>query len=386
MKKKIILLALLTITLFLTPQPVNAMDSVTAIEAPIPLCLPNVFREVPENCQPSGPSEYFSRMTESGITFPIPRLPSRPLDAGWSELPFYYAKGADNSIPVYSSIQDAISKTNARYQIDRGFVYVSYIDLATSGQGKYYMIDQGVYVRGGDTAGRVTPSDFVGLHFAGTPKRQFGWVLIAIESQVKPGLFDPQYTGRTLYRYDLIQVFDMLEVDGVNWYLIGPDEWIESRYTSLVYPTDSPPGDVNNGRWIEINLHEQTLSVYENNHLIFATLVSTGIDSWWTRPGLFQITEKLESTSMSGAFEADRSDYYYLEDVPWTMYFDEKRALHGTYWHNNFGYQRSHGCANLSSGDSNWLYQWSQVGDYVYVWDASGRTPTDPSLYTAGGA
>ena len=89
---------------------------------------------------------------------------------------------------------------------------------------------------------------------------------------------------------------------------------------------------------------------------------------------------------MSGAFEADKSDYYLFDGVPWTMYFDQARALHGAYWRANFGYSETHGCVNLSLGDANWLYQWAEVGDWVYVWDPSGLTPTDPELYTAGGA
>ena len=66
------------------------------------------------------------------------------------------------------------------------------------------------------------------------------------------------------------------------------------------------------------------------------------------------------------------------------MYFDEDRALHGAYWHNQFGQQLSHGCVNLSLGDSHWLYNWANDGDTVYVYDPSGRTPEDPSLYGAG--
>ena len=154
----------------------------------------------------------------------------------------------------------------------------------------------------------------------------------------------------------------------------------------VVYPNNTPPAGVTTRRWIEINLYEQTLAVYENNQLRYAALTSTGQAGWWTRPGLFQIYEKDESTSMRGAFEADFSDYYFLEDVPWTMYFDELRALHGAYWHKDFGQPRSHGCANLAPGDAYWLYNWAQLGDYVYVWDPSGATPTDPSLYTEGGA
>ena len=184
----------------------------------------------------------------------------------------------------------------------------------------------------------------------------------------------------------MIQVYQEIEHSGLTWLMIGPDEWVEKTNTALVYPADKAPEGVSNGRWIEVNLMEQTISAYQDGRLVFASLTSTGIPGWWTRPGLFQITEKLDSTPMSGAFEADRSDYYYIEDVPWTMYFDEARALHGAYWHNYFGYEQSHGCVNLSPGDSHWLYLWASVGDYVYVWDPSGKTPTDPSLYTAGGA
>ena len=77
-------------------------------------------------------------------------------------------------------------------------------------------------------------------------------------------------------------------------------------------------------------------------------------------------------------------DFYYLEDVPWTMYYDEARALHGAYWHNFFGYPQSHGCVNLSDGDAHWLYNWASVGDFVYVFDPSGKTPTDSSLFGTG--
>jgi lipoprotein-anchoring transpeptidase ErfK/SrfK len=89
---------------------------------------------------------------------------------------------------------------------------------------------------------------------------------------------------------------------------------------------------------------------------------------------------------MSGSFEVDRSDYYYLDDVPWAVYYDEARAIHGTYWHTYFGYPQSHGCVNLTIGDAKVVYDWVNVGDWVYVWDPSGATPTDPEFYTTGGA
>jgi lipoprotein-anchoring transpeptidase ErfK/SrfK len=144
--------------------------------------------------------------------------------------------------------------------------------------------------------------------------------------------------------------------------------------------TTAPPG-VTGNRWIEVNLAEQTVTVYDNNRLIFATMASTGVDHFWTRPGLFQIQKKLEETTMANSVQ---DDFYYLEDVPWTMYFDEGRALHGAYWHNRFGYRFSHGCVNLSPGDAHWLFNWAHEGEYVYVYDPSGQTPTDPALFGTG--
>jgi lipoprotein-anchoring transpeptidase ErfK/SrfK len=144
------------------------------------------------------------------------------------------------------------------------------------------------------------------------------------------------------------------------------------------------PAGVTGNRWIEVNLEQQTLSVYDNNRLVFATMTSTGVASFWTRPGLFQIYEKKPTETMSGSTEADRSDYYYLQDVPWTMYFDEQRALHGAYWHNMFGYTMSHGCVNLSVGDAHWLYDWAKLKDFVYVYDPSGMTPVNSASFGAG--
>jgi lipoprotein-anchoring transpeptidase ErfK/SrfK len=148
----------------------------------------------------------------------------------------------------------------------------------------------------------------------------------------------------------------------------------------------TPPEGVTNNRWIEVNLYEQTLAAYENNQLVFATMIATGLDPFFTKPGLFQIQRKLDTERMTGAFEADRSDYYYLDKVPWTMYFDGARALHAAYWRTMFGFPQSHGCVNLSPGDAHFLFDWANEGDWVYVWDPSGQTPTDPSKYGEGGA
>ena len=108
-----------------------------------------------------------------------------------------------------------------------------------------------------------------------------------------------------------------------DWYLIGPGEWVEGRKVARVTINTTPPEGSNTSRWIEVDLAEQTLMVYDNYQLVFATVVATGLEPFWTRPGLFQIQVKKETETMRNS---DPSDFYYLENVPWTMYFDGARA------------------------------------------------------------
>jgi hypothetical protein len=229
-----------------------------------------------------------------------------------------------------------------------------------------------------------------GLSFNHTPSNDFGWVLTywasgEIRSKGTPGNQIGDFSEHVLNLYDIVQIYDEKSVDGENWYLIGPDEWAPAKYIARVNVNTSPPNGVDGDRWMEINLAEQTLMVYDHAELVFATIIASGFDPFWTRPGLFQIYEKIETTPMRGAFEADLSDAYYLEDVPWTMYFDDARALHGAYWRAKMGFEQSHGCVNLTIGDAHWIYDWAELGDWVYVWDPSGETPTDPELYGPGG-
>jgi len=58
---------------------------------------------------------------------------------------------------------------------------------------------------------------------------------------------------------------------------------------------------------------------------------------------------------------------YDLANVPWTMFFYAGYAIHGTYWHNNFGHPMSHGCVNMTTTEAKWLYEWAPKGTLVVV-------------------
>jgi lipoprotein-anchoring transpeptidase ErfK/SrfK len=138
--------------------------------------------------------------------------------------------------------------------------------------------------------------------------------------------------------------------------------------TYTLTPTDTPtyePVDterpiVGEGRWIDVDLTNQMTYAYEDNVIVNSFLVSTGTWQHPTVTGQYYIYVKYVYADMKGPG-------YYLPDVPYVMYFYDGYGLHGTYWHNNFGTPMSHGCINLSIPDSEWLFNWADVGTLVNI-------------------
>lgn len=125
-----------------------------------------------------------------------------------------------------------------------------------------------------------------------------------------------------------------------------------------------PPGVGPSERWIDVNLSTQRLVAYEGDRAVFNTLVSSGT---WLHPtvtGQFRVWLRYVAQTMDGR----RLGYdYYLPNVPYVMYFYRDYALHGTYWHNNFGTPMSHGCVNLPTPAAEWIFNWSSIGTVVNV-------------------
>jgi hypothetical protein len=345
------------------------------------VCPPGVYPSAPDDCLPLGPSVYLTQTAAEGLPYPLLPLPDYSPDKSLNDLPYQYFKVTDAGASLYSSLDAVAANQPSKILYPSNDLYVSYKGAAVPvGQDAYYQLLSGYWVRAeGGRLGKFDPP-FQGLLFSSQPRNPFGWLLGPAKSRSAPGLNSPE-SGTSWYRFNIVQIYDTQTVDGITWNLVAPDEWLDARNISRVDPHSTAPQGVTSNRWIEVNLFEQTVSVYENNRLIFATMVSTGVDRFWTRPGIFQIQKKLEAETMENSVS---DDFYYLEDVPWTMYFDEARALHGAYWHNGFGYPHSHGCVNMSDGDAHWLYNWASVGDTVYVYDPSGKTPTDPALFGSG--
>jgi len=349
----------------------------------IPLCPPGIYTGWEVDCAPLGPIQYMTDIAkEIGIFFPPAPLPIFNPDPSLSEIDYQYAYVFKDRAPIYATLDAAVNnnKDSIVQRIPPGFNYVSYTDVGVS-QGRYFFRTDKGWISSDYVTPGTTPY-FQGLEFSHTPEKPFGWALNYFSAQQKvalkstPGFQKDDYTGRFLEHLELVQIYETVEIDDWLWYRISPEEWVFQTAIAKVTPNTTPPAGLNINRWIELNLYEQTISVYENGELVFVTLVATGTAPTWTYPGLFQIYDKLETTRMRGGTQAE-DNAYYLENVPWTMYFDDKRALHGAYWRPMLGFPQSHGCVNLSVGDSHWLYEWADVGDWIYIWDPSGRTPLE---------
>jgi lipoprotein-anchoring transpeptidase ErfK/SrfK len=227
---------------------------------------------------------------------------------------------------------------------------------------EYYQINPGEYVPA-ETLSFYRPSAFQGVALAEHPTHPFAWILTAVQPSLTPdGPVNPE--APVYQRYQLVQILATQPVGEQTWYLIAEDQWIRQTYVGKVTPS-APPPEVGGAAWIDINLFEQTLAAYVGGRMVYATLVSSGLPGWDTPVGLFQVWRKVESGKMSGAY--NRPDYYFLEDVPWALYFNQDVALHAAYWHNSFGYRHSHGCVNLAPADARWLFGWAPEGTWVRV-------------------
>lgn len=170
--------------------------------------------------------------------------------------------------------------------------------------------------------------------------------------------------------------------DEIDWYRIKQDSplqyperandrwYIAANYVKTVSIPDEPVTDERESmKRIVIDISQQKLLAYEDDKMVFETLVSTGIPGTETPRGEFKILSKKPSRYMQGPLPG-MTDYYDLPGVPWTMFFTwNGAAIHGAYWHNDFGKKHSHGCVNLPIDKSEWLYGWARVGTKIVVVD-----------------
>jgi hypothetical protein len=158
--------------------------------------------------------------------------------------------------------------------------------------------------------------------------------------------------------------------DGTPYYHILEDKWDLDYYVPAAHLRIIPPEELSlispdipqYAKRIEIRTDLQVVIAYEWNEPVFMVKAATGADfstgKYITPPGRHLTNYKRPSRHMAAGNLAYNG--YDLPGVPWISYITESGiAIHGTYWHNDFGKARSHGCINLPSRASKWIYRWT---------------------------
>jgi hypothetical protein len=190
-------------------------------------------------------------------------------------------------------------------------------------------------------------------------------------------------TGDPVSRHSVLRLTgDSVTINGATYDETDEGWWMKASEGVKTAP-GAPPKDLKDGeKWIDVNVRTQTLVAYEGDKPVFATAVSTGLEDkvdkekdHHTPPGTFRIREKHIAATMDGDVASDGP--YSIEDVPWIMYFNGSYALHGAFWHNNFGRTKSHGCVNLAPTDAKALFAWTEP-KLPEGWHGVMSTPEKP--------
>ena len=158
--------------------------------------------------------------------------------------------------------------------------------------------------------------------------------------------------------------------DGSIWYALRDDKFekqyfVRGEHIRLIPDEELAPlsaGIDNADKRIEVRLSDQLVLAYEKDRLVFGTRAATGgrlRSGTYTTPVGDYITYHKRPTRHMAAGDLAASGFD-LPGVPWVVYIKENgTSFHGTYWHNDYGRPRSHGCINLTPQAAKWLYLWT---------------------------
>ncbi len=327
------------------------------------VCVPNLIWRYPELCPPHGPGTTAYRLASIRLPDPLPELPvlEIPRQEGEEDddiLPHVYAHVKTLPLNVYRHPMEAAMGLPPVRTMLSGDWWVSVDGLVEYEGQQWYQINEEEFVPA-DALAFASPSRFQGVYFTEQPQHPFAWINRWVQpSTVPQGALNQSVPA--LNRYQLVTIFAEERRGDELWYLVGPDQWVEQSYVSRV-DVDPPPPEVGPGeKWIEVDLFEQTIAAYEGERMVYATLISSGRTATATPPGLYRVYYKVREGKMSNPDVEDGSPaWYYIEDVPWTMYFHEGYSIHAAFWHDAFGFLRSHGCVNLAPRDAQWFFNWA---------------------------
>jgi hypothetical protein len=228
---------------------------------------------------------------------------------------------------------------------------------------------------------RVAPypvSDFHGVHLDDKLRLPIAFFREKPRPQYRPEGSSFVPNGATWPRLAWVQLTGQSrEAGGVTYLEAVGDLWMDANdavvpkslpTTPWHAPVNEPDttGRAPAGRqtWMEISVLGGWMIAYEGTRPVYVTLIAAGrgglptrgldpVETAATPIGTWPVTGKFLTATMAAPHEFIHSD------VPWTQNFHGPHAIHGAYWHNDWGEKKSAGCVNTSLVDGKWLFSWT---------------------------
>lgn len=247
----------------------------------------------------------------------------------------------DEVIPIHAAVSGVPPWPSNRvwYRTDEGYIHSGYVQpVADSPQQKV----RTKIVRPGSWAQVCVPY---------------------VDARWQPGGVS---VARRLYYSTLYRVVrSVTDEAGTWWYQLqegisySPGPYVLASALRLVPVSELVP--LSPGRadkLIQIDIDRQLLTCFEGKVAVFTTLISSGVGDTFTPYGEHHVVAKRHTSRMIGG---EDEEVYDLPGVPFPVYFTSSGvAIHGTYWHNDYGRPHSHGCVNVTTDAARWIFCWSE--------------------------
>lgn len=325
--------------------------------------------------------------SSSALVRPDPSLAGPPSSDEGPPLQYYFVS-RDEGTSAYVSLDSAVDGV-ADHELEGGWAVGIAEQRVVDGK-RWGRTSKGLWLSMQDLAA-AHPSSFHGEELGGR-SLDFAWI-VSDQASVWSAPSARGAPVATRARFERVPIKedvhpgppDAADIRGASperMVRIDDGRWMLARDLARPSPAQVPAEVTGpTEHWIDVDLAAQILVAYEGARPVYATLVSTGrgaAESGSGTPlGIHRVWVKLLTSDMDNVDREDVEAHYSMEDVPYVQFFDRNIALHGTYWHHDFGRVKSHGCVNLAPLDARWLFSFTQP-HRPRGWAAVFPTALDP--------
>ena len=294
-------------------------------------------------------------------TLPLTTTPALTLEPG-TPVPYRYVMVVvkeEETMPMWRSVDALRAHEEPERQLSRGDTIALPpanwgVPSGTTFEGvRYHVSADGKVLPVENTFQLKNYSEWQGVPLSAADRLPFAWV-----TPRKAKVYD-RPKGTVLEELERRTRVDVLEevMEGTQrWIRIGEGRFIRADQLNEVRKIARPEGSGTNERWIDVDLGEQVVVAYVRDQPVFATLTSSGRPPNRTPRGNYPVWGRAAAVTMKSQEYDDKP--YYVNRVPWVVFFQAHNALHAAYWHDRFGTVKSHGCANLAPKDARYLFEW----------------------------